>query len=64
MADEIRSEIPNERAKWGGPKNWESMVRSLKKYVDGRARFLINDLRKAIRISDEEMETYFGKLPH
>ncbi len=62
MAAEIRSEIPNEVKRWGGPKNWESMVDAIKEFADKTVPMMIKSIQKEIGLSNEEMQTYFGGL--
>lgn len=60
MAAEIRSEIPNEAERWGGPKNWESMVESIREYARHVTPTLIKSIQKELGLSDQEIASYFG----
>ena len=60
MADQIRSEIPNEKKRWGKPYNWESMITSLKSYVQGRSQLMIGSIKKQLNLTDDEVKAYFG----
>lgn len=62
LAAEIRSEIPNEAKRWGGPKNWENIVEALKRYVHEVNPKLIASIRSELRLTQEEISTYFGDL--
>lgn len=62
MAAMIRSELPREKARWGKPPNWEGMVTGLKTYVNGRAKKMINSIRRELGLTDGEVQRYFGDL--
>lgn len=62
MTAEIRSEIPNEVKRWGGPRNWESMVDEVKDFADKTVPVMIKSIQKEIGLSNEEIQTYFGEL--
>jgi len=67
LADEIRSEIPRDYARWGGiPKVWDNMLeKHLMRFLtvgEGRALRLAHSICNYISVSDEEYEMYFGNL--
>lgn len=62
-ADQIRGEMPLEKERWGGStKQWERMVRDIKNFLDGRPKYIINNLCSVLHFSDEEKTKYFGHL--
>lgn len=63
MAAQLRGELPSEEARWGFPADhWESMIRSLRNYCDGRAQKMIGDACTLLRLSAQEKEQYFGGM--
>ena len=60
MAAEIRSEIPNEVRRWGGPKNWESMVDAIKDYARDIIPLMIRSIQSELGLTDKEVASYFG----
>lgn len=63
MADSIRSEIPRERARWGGDiRNWESTITHMKKYCTGRSAEMIDSICLYLGFNAQEKEHYFGSL--
>ena len=60
MAAEIRSEIPNEMAQWGGPKNWEGMIEEIRQYVRDVNPAMIKSIRRELGLTDEQISAYFG----
>jgi len=62
LAAQIRSEILNEAKRWGGPKNWESMVDEIKQYAREVTPKLIRYMQRELGLTDAEIETYFGSM--
>ena len=66
MTAELDSEMKADAARWrtaGINYNlWLSKVELLKTYVDGYHTTVIQSLTSVLKLSDEEMETYFGDL--
>lgn len=62
MAGAIRSELPNEKKRWGKPPNWEAMITALKKYVSGRAQQMVKSIQRELDLTDDEIKMYFGDL--
>lgn len=63
MADQIRSETPNEQARWGTPTwGWESAVQEMVDFCDGRAKQMIDSFCIRVGFTKEEKERYFGNL--
>ena len=66
MADEIRSEIPRDRERWGGSlETWERMVQDLRDYITtytGRDRMMIDSIAQYINITSADYEAYFSEI--
>ena len=60
ISPEIRSEIPNEVRRWGGPKNWESMVDAIKDYARDIIPLMIRSIQSELGLTDKEVASYFG----
>lgn len=63
FADQLRPEIPRDRALWGGDLDeWETKVQELRDYVladGGRARLIISTLSWSAGYTPDEMAAYF-----
>lgn len=63
MASEMRPEAAWEAKRWQTPvKNWENTVQDMIRFVDGRAKQMINSLCKELHFTAAEREKYFGDL--
>ena len=63
MAEEIRSETPNEQARWGSwVAGWESSVRYMIDFCDGRAKEMIDSFCTRVGFTREEKDYYFGEI--
>jgi len=63
MADEIRSETPNEEKRWGTwVQGWENAVQDMLDFCDGRAKKMIDTFCARVGFTRQERELYFGDL--
>ncbi len=67
MADELRPEIPRDGERWGWSlKYWEREVAALRawvtEYFPSRALFYVQDAKNLLGMTNEEVETYFGRV--
>lgn len=63
IADEIRSEIPRDRQRWGGTlEGWEKMVRDMRDFAEGRAKTMAKNIRSYIYMTDDEWNRYFAEV--
>ena len=63
MADQIRSEMPNEQERWGTwVPGWENAVQEMVDFCDGRAREMIDSFCVRVGFTREEKEYYFGGI--
>lgn len=63
MAEIIRPETPWEEERWGTPvQGWENMVDSMRRFCDGRAEAMINNICSVLGLTAQERESYFGHL--
>lgn len=61
MAAAIRSEIPNEKKRWGGtPNGWEYEVATLRAFFPDRARQMIAGINRELTLTEEERRLYFS----
>ena len=61
--DELAPEWDREAARWGGYAFFESSHRALTNYLaDGRGEKLIRNLARDIRLSQEDIDRYFGDI--
>ena len=63
MADQIRSETPNEQKRWGTwQEGWEMFVEDMVEFCDGRAEKMIDSFCARVGFSQREKEQYFGNV--
>jgi len=63
MASEMRPEAAWEAKRWQTPvRGWENTVQDMIRFVDGRAKQMINSLCKELNFTAREREKYFGHL--
>ena len=63
MADEIRSEVTRDAARWNYPvSGWERFYKDMVKFVDGRAIEMINSFCVEANFTKSEKADYFGSL--
>ena len=59
MAEELRAEMPRQIRKWGKPSSmskWESEVASLRKTVENRPEYALENMRKYFGVSKGEID--------
>ena len=60
---ELEPEWDREAARWGGYAYFESSHRALTNFLaDGRGQKLIRNLARDIRLTQEEVDQYFGEI--
>lgn len=68
MADELRHDMPYDRERWRlSMEKWEEHLQFLRDFIQSdsgsRVATMIQDARRAFRMTDEEYELYFGDIP-
>lgn len=63
MAEEFRPEMARNGERWEMQlENWEKMVKSLRNYIDGRAKYVAGSFLENVRIPRDEFKSLFGDI--
>ena len=64
MENALEPLLPRHIERWGSPKlaNWRKNVNATKYYARVRPKKVVGWLAKRMKLTDEEVETYFGEV--